>query len=94
MILAVSPIVAGKALKGPTAKMMKELSIPATAIQIGRHYEKLIDGFVLDTLDAADEHVLKKFGLETVTTQTVMVTLDDRVALARVVLEFIKQARN
>lgn len=94
MIVAVSPIVAGKSLKGPTGKMMKELSIPATAIQIGHHYEKLIDGFVLDSLDAADEQVLKNFGLETVATQTVMVTLEDRVALARAVLEFIRQARN
>jgi LPPG:FO 2-phospho-L-lactate transferase len=94
MIVAVSPIVAGKALKGPTAKMMKELAIPATAIQIACHYRELIDGFVLDSRDAANERDIKNFGLETVATQTVMVTLEDRVDLAHAVLEFIAQGRD
>ena len=47
-IIAVSPIIAGKAVKGPTAKIMQELALHAGAVNIARHYAGLIDGFVLD----------------------------------------------
>ncbi len=50
--LAVSPIIAGQAVKGPTAKMMPELGLAPSAATVARHYEGLIDGFVVDTLDA------------------------------------------
>ena len=52
-VVAVSPIVAGAALKGPAAKMMRELRMPVTAIEVARHYARrgLLDGFVLDRQD-------------------------------------------
>ncbi len=51
-VIAVTPIVGGKALKGPTAKIMAELGIAPDARSIASHYGDLIDGFVLDTQDA------------------------------------------
>ena len=87
-IIAVSPIVGGRAIKGPTAKMMRELDIPATATTVARHYRDLITGFVLDEYDAASEPEVADLGLATVVTQTVMSSLDDRIALARDVLAF------
>ena len=93
-IVAVSPIVGGQAIKGPTAKMMRELAIPATTEQVAAHYAGLITGFVLDERDAAAEPAVQALGLDTVVAQTVMVTLEDRVALARTVLDFTDRLRN
>ncbi|MDE0052798.1 MAG: 2-phospho-L-lactate transferase [Gammaproteobacteria bacterium] len=87
-IIAVSPIVGGRAIKGPTAKMMRELDIPAAAAAVARHYRDLITGFVLDECDASRESEVADLGLATTVTQTVMLSLDDRIALARDVLAF------
>ena len=87
-IIAVSPIVGGRAIKGPTAKIMRELDIPASAQAVARHYQDLITGFVLDECDAAAEPDIADMGLATAVTQTVMSSLDDRIALARDVLAF------
>ena len=50
-IVAVSPIIAGKAVKGPAAKIMAELGLQADSRTIARHYDGLIDGFVIDSGD-------------------------------------------
>ncbi|MGE0623011.1 MAG: 2-phospho-L-lactate transferase [Pseudomonadales bacterium] len=85
-IVAVSPIVGGIAIKGPTAKMMAELAIPSTAAAVADHYGDLLDGFVLDEQDRALHGTL---AVPTVVTPTVMVSLADRIALARATLEFV-----
>ena len=87
-IIAVSPIVGGRAIKGPTAKMMRELGIPTSATAVARHYRDLITGFVLDQCDADRESEVADLGLATMVTQTVMSSLDERIALARDVLAF------
>ena len=92
-IIAVSPIVGGQAIKGPTAKMMRELAIPATTEQIARHYAGLVTAFVLDERDATAEPAVQALGLDTVVAQTIMVTLEDRVELARTVLDFAGRPR-
>jgi LPPG:FO 2-phospho-L-lactate transferase len=74
------------ALKGPAAKMMQELKIPTTAKAIADQYEGLIDGFVLDETDAPSISELK---IPAIATQSVMVTLEDRVALARECIKFL-----
>jgi LPPG:FO 2-phospho-L-lactate transferase len=50
-VVAVSPIVGGAAVKGPTAKIMAELGLEVSAMGIARHYHDLLDGFILDTTD-------------------------------------------
>ncbi|TDJ38030.1 MAG: 2-phospho-L-lactate transferase [Gammaproteobacteria bacterium] len=90
-VVAVSPIVAGAAIKGPTAKMMRELDIPNTAVEIARYYRSWIDGFILDEADRALKDEVQALGLATVVTRTVMVSLEDRVALAREALQLIDQ---
>jgi len=84
-VIAVSPIVGGKAIKGPTAKMMRELNVPATAAEVAGHYGDLLDGFVLDEQDAALHNTL---AIPTVVAQTVMVSLQDRIDLAQATLDF------
>lgn len=86
-VVAVSPIVGGAAIKGPAAKMMRELNLPASAGQVASHYGDLLDGFVLDQQDAA---LAEGIAVPTVVTQTVMVTLADRTDLARAVLDFLE----
>lgn len=87
-VIAVSPIVDGRAIKGPTAKMMTELGLPSTAVAVARHYGALLDGFVLDRSDAASVEPVRRMGIEVLVTDTVMVSLDDRIDLARAVSDF------
>ena len=86
--IAVSPIIGGKAIKGPTAKIMAELGLPLDVRSIVDHYRGLIDGFVLDTVDADREGIL---GLPTLVTHTLMRTLEDRTALAEATLGFCRR---
>ena len=87
-VIAVSPIVGGRAIKGPTAKMMAELGLPTTAAAVARHYGGLLDGFVLDTADASAAAEIDALGLQVLSTNTVMRDLADKRALARAVLDF------
>jgi LPPG:FO 2-phospho-L-lactate transferase len=82
-VLAVSPIIGGRAVKGPTAKIMAELGIPVSAMAVAERYTGLIDGYVVDHADAASAAA---FGVPATAAQTLMLTLDDREALARHVL--------
>jgi LPPG:FO 2-phospho-L-lactate transferase len=93
-VIAVSPIVGGKAIKGPTAKMMAELGITQSAASVARHYDGLIDGFVLDSEDEAAVDEIRALGVEVMTTNTVMQSLEDRVSLAADVLEFATELRS
>jgi LPPG:FO 2-phospho-L-lactate transferase len=87
-IVAVSPIIGGTAIKGPTTKIMAELSIAATNASIARHYEGIIDGLIVDRIDAADAASLPVAALATA---TLMNRLQDRVGLARDVLDFAQR---
>ena len=89
-VVAVSPIVGGAAIKGPAAKMMRELELPASAEQVAGHYGSLLDGFVLDAQDAELEPRIR---VATVVAQTVMITLRDRMDLAETVLQFLDDLR-
>jgi len=84
-VIAVSPIIAGKAVKGPTAKIMQELDLQAGAIDIARHYAGLVDGFIIDSEDRV---LADKLAIPTQATRTLMTTLDDKMALARDCLDF------
>jgi LPPG:FO 2-phospho-L-lactate transferase len=84
-VIAVTPLVAGKALKGPTAKIMSELKVPLSSVAIAQHYAGLIDGFVLDRADAV---LAQDIRCPVHIADTVMVTLEDRERLARAVLHF------
>lgn len=92
-VIAVSPIVGGKAIKGPTAKMMDELGMDVTAAGVARHYAGLIDGFVLDTVDKDAAAEVEDLGMNVLVTNTLMKSLDDRVMLAREIIAFSEQLK-
>ncbi len=85
-IVAISPIIGGKTVKGPAAKMYAELGIQPSALAVAEHYRGLINGFVLDQIDAELANLLE---IQTLTTDTLMNLLTKRVQLARDVLHFI-----
>jgi LPPG:FO 2-phospho-L-lactate transferase len=84
-VVAVSPIIGGRAVKGPTDKIMAELGVAATSEAIARHYAGLIDGLVIDVADAADA---ASVGCPVHVVPTLMTTDADRDRLAAEVLGF------
>ena len=92
-VIAVTPIVGGKALKGSAAKMMRELGKEPSPRAVAGEYLRLIDGFVLDREDIHLLEGVRSLGIQAVAVPTVMRSVDDRVALARAVLDFARQVR-
>lgn len=87
-VVAISPLIGGKALKGPAAKMYGELDIPPSAVSVARHYLGLLTGFVLDEIDRHHAEEIEKMGLKVLVTDTIMKSREIRVQLAEDVLEF------
>lgn len=87
-VVAVSPLIGGAAVKGPTAKIMAEFSVPTTARAIADHYRGLIDGLVIDV---ADEGQRGDLGVAARVTRTLMAGDEDRERLAREVLAFAEE---
>jgi len=83
-VIAVSPIIGGKAVKGPTAKMMAELGLTVDAAAVARHYGDILDHYIVDEEDA---NAVGDLGVRVTLARTLMLSLEDREALARVVLE-------
>jgi LPPG:FO 2-phospho-L-lactate transferase len=92
-VIAVSPIVGNKALKGAAAKMMRELGHEPSARRAALEYLRLIDGFVIDTVDEAAAADIRSCAIDVVVAPTVMRTEQDRVALAQAVLDFAQLLR-
>ena len=84
-VIAVSPIIGGQTVKGPAAKMYRELGIEPSALAVANHYRTLLSGYVLDTVDSVFSDKIKT---KTLVTNTLMNTFDDRALLAANVLHF------
>ncbi|MBX3510152.1 MAG: 2-phospho-L-lactate transferase [Hyphomonadaceae bacterium] len=89
-IVAVTPIIGGAAVKGPTAKIMRELGMEISAAAVCRHYGDLIDGFVLDEVDAAEQLSIEAQGVTCARAQTLMLSEKDKIELAANVLAFAR----
>jgi len=72
-------------VKGPTAKMMRELGLPVSPAAVAAHYGDLLDGFVLDR---EDEALASALGVPALVAPTLMRNDDDKRALAQAVLAF------
>jgi LPPG:FO 2-phospho-L-lactate transferase len=87
--VAISPIVAGQAIKGPAAKMMREMGLDVSPLTVARHYRDFLTGFVLDWQDETySAPIADQLGMRTLVTNIVMQSDEERVELARQVLEF------
>ncbi|MCS7136519.1 MAG: 2-phospho-L-lactate transferase [Nitrososphaerota archaeon] len=85
--VAVSPIIGGTVVKGPADKMMKYLGIDVSALGVAKLYSDFLDIFVMDEVDASLVHEVEKLGVKAFTTNTLMKTKEDRIKLAKFVLE-------
>lgn len=85
--IAVSPIVAGRALKGPTDRMLASLGHEVSALGVARLYQGLVDRFVLDRSDAGLADAVAALEMSADVLPTVMRTDASRAALARGLLE-------
>ena len=85
-VAAVSPIVGGRALRGPADRMLAALGEEVSAIGVARRYVGLVDAFVIDQADAALAPAVEGLGMRAVVAQSVMTDDESRAALARVVL--------
>ena len=86
-VVGVSPIVEGLPIKGPADKMLRFLGIEVSAFGVAKFYSDFLDTFIIDTKDASEKSRIEKLGLNVKVTNTVMKNLEDKVALAKVVLE-------
>jgi LPPG:FO 2-phospho-L-lactate transferase len=84
--VVVSPIVGGKAVKGPAAKLMAELGLEISALSIARHYVGIADVFVIDTSDAGLTASIEALGFDVLVTETLMHGDAERIALAETIL--------
>jgi LPPG:FO 2-phospho-L-lactate transferase len=91
-VVAVSPIVGGRALKGPADRMLTELGHEASVVGVARLYAPVCGTLVVDTVDAALADAVRAEGLACVVTDTVMSDAARAAALARATLEAAARA--
>jgi LPPG:FO 2-phospho-L-lactate transferase len=87
-VVGVSPIVGGKAIKGPAAKMYSELDIQPSALTVVEHFQDLLKGMVIDAQDETLAPEIQALDIQVRVTNTIMMNLQDRMRLAEEVLEF------
>lgn len=85
--IAISPIIGGKAIKGPAAQNLEDLGYAASATSVARYYEGLCDIFVLDLVDTHLVPEIVSLGFQVETFQTMMTTNEDKVRLAKRICE-------
>lgn len=90
VVIAASPIVGGKALKGPAAKMFLELGVNPSVTSIADHYKQLLTGLVIDRMDAGEVEIRVPSRIIYFETSAIMKDEDDRIRLACEVIEFGK----
>ncbi|TFG06081.1 2-phospho-L-lactate transferase [Candidatus Thorarchaeota archaeon] len=89
-VVAVTPLIGGKAVKGPTKEFMELLGLEVSPLGIIDYYSDFLDGFVLDQQDRGLESNLEERGLEVLVTNTMMRSLEDKVQLAKDILAWTK----
>nr|WP_221235244.1 2-phospho-L-lactate transferase [Sphingopyxis panaciterrulae] len=87
-LIAVSPFIGGEAVKGPAAKIMRELGLVPTPAAVAARYDGLLDGLVIDHADAAAS---APEGLRLLVTDSLMRDAPDQARLAQEVIQFARR---
>jgi LPPG:FO 2-phospho-L-lactate transferase len=86
-IVAISPIVGGATIKGPADKLMRGVGIDVSAYSVALLYRDFLDAFILDEVDRKEKEKVEGLGVRAVTAKTIMQSSEDKVDLAKLVLE-------
>jgi LPPG:FO 2-phospho-L-lactate transferase len=86
-VVGISPIVAGAPIKGPADKIMRGLGLEVSAFGVAKLYSDFLDTFVIDNLDANEKGHIENLGVRVKITNTIMKNLEEKVQLAKTVLE-------
>ena len=92
-VIAISPIIGGKALKGPAAKMYQELGIEPSAFAVADQYRDFLTGFAFDSVDAAELENIERCRIIPLVTDVIMKDQNDRIRLAKELLSFSETIR-
>ena len=87
--VAVSPIINGQSVKGPTTKIMNELGLETNVLTIAQHYKDYIDGIVIDTSDQDYAGQIESMGIQVKLSEIMMNNDDDKKRVAEDVIHFI-----
>ncbi len=90
-VIAVSPFIGGRAVKGPAAKMFSEMGLPTSAMSIARYYGDIIHGLVIDKQDSDERTEIERCGIILLVTDTLMTTNEQKTRLAQEVIDFGKE---
>jgi len=88
VVIAVSPLISGQALKGPAAKMYRELGVKPCASAVAVHYKDLLKGFVFDRQDHEELEKIERWRIIALLTNIIMKDVADRIRFAEEILEF------
>jgi LPPG:FO 2-phospho-L-lactate transferase len=94
IVVAVSPLIGGKALKGPAAKIYQELGYTPSASAVAYHYQDMLSGFVFDSIDQCELEKIERWRIIPLVTDIIMKDKPDRVRLAQEVLMFSETVFN
>ncbi len=89
-VIAVSPVVGGASLKGPTDRMLSDLGMEVSATQVARMYADLLDIYIIDRCDADAKSEIEDLGLKVIVAQTVMNDLSDKIGLAQTLIKAVR----
>jgi LPPG:FO 2-phospho-L-lactate transferase len=92
MVAAISPVVGGASLKGPTDRMLADLGMDVSAAQVARLYREFLDVYILDAQDESDREEIEGLGVKVCVTNTVMSGLEEKIALAKTTVEGLRIA--
>jgi LPPG:FO 2-phospho-L-lactate transferase len=90
-VIAISPIVGGAPIKGPADKLMRSLGLEVSAYGVAFLYKDFVDDFIIDTVDKAQKPRIETLGLNVVITNTIMKNLQNKIQLAKVVLNLVRK---
>lgn len=85
-VIGVSPIVGGRAIKGPTTRIMTSMKLDASTYGIAKYYQRFINHLIIDTVDKKEKEPIERLGVKTTVTSTIMRNLEDSITLANVVM--------
>jgi len=89
-IVAISPIVGGRPIKGPADRLMQGLGLEVSAFSVANFYRDFLDVFIIDYADQTERNRIKRLGLNVIVANTIMKSLEDKIQLAKLVLRSVK----